>query len=94
MCELHSTKARYRRSQRFDWPLVMASTLCLVLGCNAPLPEVIVTEDKVQSIEKLLEQFYGTILISVNGEITYQHDAVIPWPPIRDVGSIPCLGRI
>ncbi len=65
----------------------------LCFGCNrlAPLPDVTVTKEKVAAIVKLMdrfyenEQFYGTILIAVKGEIIYQHatgyadrDSLIP----------------
>jgi CubicO group peptidase (beta-lactamase class C family) len=65
--------------------------LCLGCGCHAPLPDVTVTKEKVFAIEKLMErfyqneQFYGTILISVDGNIIYQNatgyanrDSLIP----------------
>ena len=57
---------------------MIATALCLGLGCAAPLPDVVVTDDKVLAIEKLMdrfyenEQFYGTILIAVDGKILYQ----------------------
>jgi len=52
--------------------------LYFAYGRFAPLPDVIVTEEKVAAIEELMdrfyenEQFYGTILIAVRGEILYE----------------------
>jgi len=76
---------------KFEWLLVMATVLCLGLGCDAPLPEVVVTAKKVTAIEKLMErfyeneQFYGTILVAAKGDILYQsatgyadRDSLIP----------------
>ncbi len=63
----------------------------LGLGCHAPLPEVTVTKEKIAAIEVLMdrfyenEQYYGTILVAVKGEILYQRatgyadrDSLIP----------------
>ena len=71
--------------------LPIVTFLCLSCGCPAPLPKVAVTKEKVAAIEKLMdrfyenEQFYGTILIAIKGEIIYQHasgyadrDSLIP----------------
>jgi CubicO group peptidase (beta-lactamase class C family) len=80
-----------RQRIEYEWLLVIATALCLGLGCAAPLPDVVVTEEKVLAIEKLMdrfyenEQFYGTILIAVDGKILYQkatgyanRDSLIP----------------
>ena len=59
--------------------LSIIAIICLGMGCHAPLPEVTVTKEKVAAIEKLMErfyeneQYYGTILVAVKGEIIYQH---------------------
>lgn len=58
--------------------LSIVTFLCLGCGCHAPLPDVTITEEKVAAIEELMdrfyenEQYYGTILIAVQGEILYQ----------------------
>lgn len=51
------------------------------INCNrfSPLPDVTITDEKITAIEELMdrfyenEQFYGTILIAVKGEILYQN---------------------
>ncbi len=63
------------------------------INCNrfAPLPDVTITDEKVIAIEELMErfyeneQFYGTILVAVDGNILYQNatgyanrDSLIP----------------
>jgi CubicO group peptidase (beta-lactamase class C family) len=59
--------------------LPIVTFLCLGCGCHAPLPEVTVTKKKIAAIEELMnrfyenEQYYGTILIAVKGEIIYEH---------------------
>lgn len=71
--------------------LPIVTFLCLGCGCHAPLPDVTITEEKVAAIEELMdrfyenEQYYGTILIAVQGEILYQRasgyadrDSLIP----------------
>ncbi|MCK4789409.1 MAG: beta-lactamase family protein [Desulfobacteraceae bacterium] len=71
--------------------LSIIAIIFLGLGCHAPLPEVTVTKEKIAAIEVLMdrfyenEQYYGTILVAVKGEILYQRatgyadrDSLIP----------------
>lgn len=60
--------------------LLLLVVTVLSISCNryAPLPDVTITDEKVTAIEELMdrfyknEQFYGTILVAVKGEILYQ----------------------
>lgn len=65
--------------------------LCVCCSRFAPLPDVTITDEKIIAIEELMErfyeneQFYGTILVAVDGNILYQNatgyanrDSLIP----------------
>jgi CubicO group peptidase (beta-lactamase class C family) len=79
---------RYKNALSLAPLVIILHILC---GCHSSLPELDITKEKVAAIEKLMDRFYdndqyfGTILVTVNGDILFQRatgyanrDSLIP----------------